>query len=71
LHYTVKLLKNQEVIEKLVFQMGQENIWGYKRIQGELKKLDITVSKSSVANILRRNGFGHGCLLVADRRLQK
>jgi len=44
-------------IEKLVCQMARENIWGYKRIQGELKKLDITISKSSVANILRRNGL--------------
>lgn len=30
---------------------------GYKRIQGELKKLNIAISKSSVANILRRNGL--------------
>jgi len=28
-----------------------------KRIQGELKKLDITISETSVANILRRNGL--------------
>jgi hypothetical protein len=26
-------------IEKLVCQMARENIWGYKRIQGELKSL--------------------------------
>jgi putative transposase len=37
--------------------MARENEWGYARIQGELKKLDITISKSSVANILRRNGL--------------
>jgi len=37
--------------------MARENIWGYKWIQGELEKLDITISKSSVANILRRNGL--------------
>ena len=30
--------------------MARENEWGYARIQGELKKLDITISKSSVAN---------------------
>ena len=41
----------------LVCQMARENEWGYARIQGELKKLDITISKSSVANILRRNGL--------------
>jgi len=44
-------------IEQLVCQMARENEWGYARIQGELKKLDITISKSSAANILRRNGL--------------
>ncbi len=44
-------------IEALVCQMARENEWGYARIQGELEKLDITISKSSVANILRRNGL--------------
>ncbi len=44
-------------IEQLVCKMARENEWGYKRIQGELKKLDITISNSSVANILRRNGL--------------
>ena len=44
-------------IEQLVCKMARENEWGYKRIQGELKKLKITISKSSVANILRRNGL--------------
>ena len=44
-------------IEQLVCKMARENEWGYARIQGELKKLDITISKSSVANILRRNGL--------------
>lgn len=44
-------------IEQLACRMARENEWGYERIQGELKKLDITISKSSVANILRRNGL--------------
>ncbi len=44
-------------IEELACKMARENEWGYARIQGELKKLDITISKSSVANILRRNGL--------------
>jgi putative transposase len=44
-------------IEQLVCKMARENEWGYKRIQGELKKLDIEVPKSSIANILRRNGL--------------
>jgi putative transposase len=31
--------------------------WGYLRIVGELKKLGVTVSKDSVANVLRRHGL--------------
>ena len=44
-------------IEQLVCRMARENVWGYDRIQGELKKMDIVISKSSVATILRRNGL--------------
>lgn len=44
-------------IEQIVCRMARENEWGYDRIQGELKKLEIAISKSSVANILRRNGL--------------
>jgi putative transposase len=44
-------------IEQIVCRMARENEWGYERIQGELKKLDIEISKTSVANILRRNGL--------------
>ncbi|MHC4638573.1 MAG: integrase core domain-containing protein [Planctomycetota bacterium] len=44
-------------VEQIICRMARENEWGYKRIQGELKKLDIEVSKSSIANILRRNGL--------------
>ena len=43
--------------EKLVCEMARENIWGYKRIKGELAKLGIRISKSCVADILRRNGL--------------
>jgi putative transposase len=31
--------------------------WGYLRIVGELKKLGVTVSKTSVASVLRRHGL--------------
>jgi len=44
-------------IEQLVCQMARENIWGYKHIQGELGKLGIVISKTCVADILRRNGL--------------
>ena len=35
----------------------QENIWGYQHIQGKLQKLGIVISKTCVADILRRNGL--------------
>ena len=44
-------------IEALVCRMARENTWGYKRIHGELKKLGIQLSKSCIADILRRNGL--------------
>ena len=37
--------------------MAQENAWGYKRIHGELKKLGVELSKSCIADVLRRNGL--------------
>jgi len=36
---------------------GQENVWGCKHIQGELRKLGIEISKTCVPDILRRNGL--------------
>ena len=44
-------------VEALICQLARENIWGYKKNQGEFKKLGIEISKTSVANILRRNGL--------------
>jgi putative transposase len=44
-------------IEALVCRLARENIWGYERIQGEMQKLGIKISKSSVANVLRRNNL--------------
>ena len=44
-------------IKALVCRLARENIWGYRRIEGELAKLGITISKSCVADILRRNGL--------------
>jgi hypothetical protein len=39
--------------------LGRQNPrWGYRRIQGELLKLGVRVSASSVAVILRRHGLG-------------
>ena len=46
-----------ETVE-LICRLAKENPrWGYLRIVGELRKLGITVSKTSVANSLRRHGL--------------
>jgi transposase InsO family protein len=50
---------------KLICRLARENPrWGYLRIVGELTKLAVTVSKTSVATVLRRHG-----LPPAPRRL--
>jgi len=49
---------NEELVE-LIVRLGRENRrWGCIRIQGELRKLGIRVSASSVRRILRRHGLG-------------
>ena len=46
-----------ETVE-LICRLARENPrWGYLRIVGELKKLGVTVSKASVATVLRRHGL--------------
>ncbi len=47
----------QEIID-LVVRLARENNWGYGRIMGELKKLDIiSLSRNTVKNILIENGI--------------
>jgi Homeodomain-like domain len=46
-------------LRQLILRMGRENPrWGYLRIKGELLKLGITVSPTTIANVLRRGGLG-------------
>jgi putative transposase len=46
---------SEETVE-LIVRLARENPrWGYLRVVGELKKLGVTVSKGSVANVLRRH----------------
>jgi putative transposase len=48
-------------IRKLVLRLAEENAWGYTRILGELKKLGVRgISRSTVVNILRREGLDPG-----------
>jgi hypothetical protein len=43
---------------ELICRLARENPrWGYLRIVGELKKLGVTVSKTTVATVLRRHGL--------------
>jgi len=50
--------RKPEEIRQLILQMAQDNVWGTKRILGELKKLGIRdISRSTVARILKENGF--------------
>jgi putative transposase len=49
--------KTPSNIEALVCRLARGNTWGYAKIQGELLKLGIEISKTTVANILGRNGL--------------
>ena len=46
-------------IKSLILRLGRENPrWGYLRIRGELLKLGIDVSATTIATVLRRGGLG-------------
>jgi hypothetical protein len=46
-------------LAELILRMGRENPrWGYLRIKGELIKLGVRVSATTIANVLRRHGLG-------------
>src|SRR6266511_1017038 len=52
-------------IKELILRLGRENSrWGYLRIRGELMKLGIDVSATTIDTLLRRSGLG-----PAPRRL--
>jgi len=52
--------RKPEEVRQLVVQMARENAWGLGRIMGELKKLGLSISKGTVRNILKENGFDPG-----------
>ena len=47
----------QETVELILRLAGENPRWGYLRIVGELKKIGVDVSKTSVAAVLRRHGL--------------
>jgi putative transposase len=48
-------------IRKLILMLAKDNGWGYMRILGELRKLNIrSVCRNTVKNILKVNGFDTG-----------
>ena len=52
--------KSPEQVRRLVLRLAKETGWGYTRILGELKKLGIKVSRSTVVNILKDAGLPTG-----------
>lgn len=47
-----------QTIEELTVRMASENPrWGYTRIQGALKNLGHRVGRTTIANVLKRNGI--------------
>jgi putative transposase len=47
-------------VRDLVVRLATENAWGYTRILGELKKLGIRISRTTVIAILKEQGFEPG-----------
>jgi putative transposase len=53
--------RTPEEIRQLIVEMAKNTGWGYRRILGELKKLQIrSVSRATVCRVLQENGFDPG-----------
>ena len=52
--------RKPEEIRELIVQMAKDSGWGYRRIFGEMKKLRVKVSRSTVARVFKENGFDPG-----------
>ena len=50
--------RTREAIQDLIVRMARENtFWGYGRIEGALHNLGHTVSRSTIARILKEHGI--------------
>lgn len=47
----------KQEIKRLIVQLALENDWGYDKIEGELIKLGIVVSPTTIRNVLKENGI--------------
>jgi putative transposase len=47
-------------VREIIIRLAKENGWGYERIRGELHKLHIRASRTTIINILKENGFDRG-----------
>jgi putative transposase len=52
--------RTQDEIRELILKLARENGWGSTRVIGELKKLGITIGRTTVAEILREAGLDPG-----------
>jgi putative transposase len=52
--------RKPEEVRQLIIDMAEDTGWGYGQILGELKKLRISVSRTTVSRILQENGFDSG-----------
>jgi len=53
--------KTKESMAELILKFARENLWGYTRIMGEIKKLNLTPpSRNTVKRILKKAGLDPG-----------
>jgi putative transposase len=49
--------RSPEAVRQLVLRLARETDWGYTRLEGELKKLGVKISRTCIMNILKEAGM--------------